>query len=171
MLKLRTMDVGSDQTSDITSGMDPRISPLGARLRRAKLDEVPQLWNVMKGEMCFIGPRPESPAVVADSYLPWMWETLTVPPGIVGPGSLSYFLDERDLPSDPQAAAEHYRRRVLPSKLARELVYVRRRTTRYRAELLLRTFAGIVGLERTTAPWRRREEDAAAAILVRQAVS
>ena len=165
MLKLRTMHVGSDRVSDITSGTDPRIFAWGAWMRRLKLDEVPQLWNVFRGEMSFVGPRPESPAVVADSYEPWMWETLGVPPGIVGPGSLAYFQDEHELPADPVEAAARYRQQVLPRKLARELVYVRRRNAAYRAELLVRTVAGIVGFDALTAAWREREEQRADEIL------
>ena len=165
MFKLRTMHVGADVVGGITGSGDARVFPVGALLRRLKVDEIPQLVNVLRGDMCFIGPRPEAREIVNGDYEAWMWETLTVPPGIVGPGSLSYFLDEASLPADPGEAEVYYRRSVLPRKLARDLVYVRRRTLAYRIELLLRTLAGISGTGFLFEKQRRREDQAAEAIL------
>lgn len=165
MLKLRTMHAGADRSGGITGGADPRIFPAGAVIRRLKIDELPQLLNVARGEMCFVGPRPEAPEIVKEHYQPWMWETLSVPPGIVGPGSLNYFLDEGELPADPSDAESVYVQKILPRKLARDLVFVRRRSLRYQLELVLRTLAGIVGLRRIVECWRRREDEEAQAIL------
>lgn len=153
MLKLRTMHLGGG--APITGGQDPRIFPAGVWLRRLKLDELPQLWNVTRGEMRFFGPRPEDLAIVEDHYTPWMRETLSVPPGIVGPGSLGYFLEESELAQDPDTAVVQYVDVLLPRKLARDLVYLRDPSRRYRIELLARTLLGVVGLRSLL---RRREE-------------
>lgn len=95
MLKFRTMIPDADQhwhevaTRTVSgelmhkSGDDPRITRVGRRLRRTSLDELPQLWNVLVGEMSLVGPRPEVPYVV-DEYEPWQWRRFAVQPGITG---------------------------------------------------------------------------------------
>jgi len=164
MYKLRTMHLGTS-SAPITGGRDPRIFAAGMWLRRLKIDELPQLVNVVRGEMRFFGPRPEDPGIVDAHYSPWMWETLTVPPGIVGPGSLGYFLEEEELVEDPEAALEQYVTSLLPRKLARDLVYVRNPSVGYRVELLLRTLLGVVGLRRLARRQEARENERADAIL------
>jgi len=144
MFKLRTMRQDTDQRGAITARRDNRITRVGRLLRSLKLDELPQLINVVRGEMSFFGPRPEAVEIVRDHYAPWMRATLDVPPGIVGPGSLSYFLDEASLPKTIEDAETHYIQTVLPRKIARELLYVERRTIGYRIELALRTLFGIL---------------------------
>lgn len=62
---------------------DPRVTPIGRKLRRTSLDELPQLFNVLRGEMSLVGPRPEMPYVAAE-YQPWQWQRFRVPPGITG---------------------------------------------------------------------------------------
>jgi exopolysaccharide biosynthesis polyprenyl glycosylphosphotransferase len=62
---------------------DPRITPIGRKLRRTSLDELPQLFNVLRGEMSLVGPRPEMPYIAAE-YQPWQWQRFRVPPGITG---------------------------------------------------------------------------------------
>lgn len=148
MYKLRTMHVGSAESGRITGAADARVFGWGTTLRRFKLDELPQLVNVLRGEMALVGPRPEDVSIVKDHYDAMMWETLTVPPGITSPGSLHYFADERSLPSDPEAAETVYIERLLPNKIALDLVYVRNRSVRYHVEILSRTVLGIVGLDR-----------------------
>lgn len=165
MLKLRTMHVNSEHLGQITGGQDPRVFAAGRVLRRLKLDEVPQLVNVARGEMGFIGPRPESAAIVETHYLPWMRETLQMPPGIVGPGSLWYFEQEAALPADASEAEAYYVETLLPRKLARELVFVRRPTWAHRCELVARTLLGIVGLGRLMEASRVREDGEAERLL------
>ena len=91
MLKLRTMHVAppGESGSRITDPADPRVFPVGALLRRTKIDELPQLVNVLRGEMAIVGPRPEDPEIVRKHYSPTHRETLRVRPGLVSPGSIT----------------------------------------------------------------------------------
>ncbi len=120
ILKLRTMRT---QTSgpDVTAADDPRITSVGRLLRRTKIDELPQLLNVLKGDMSLVGPRPEDPKYVA-LYTPEQRSVLAVRPGITGPTVLA-FIDEEELlrGGDPDSL---YVTRVMPQKLAEDLKYV-----------------------------------------------
>lgn len=153
MYKLRTMRQCTNRLGSITASGDSRIFPAGRLLRRFKLDELPQLFNVVRGQMALVGPRPEAADIVQDHYVPWMMETLTIPPGITGPGSLHYIDQEKDLPADPSDALRVYVENLLPRKLAYELVYVRSRSFRYEVQLIYRTVLGLMG--------RQAEEDSA----------
>src|SRR3989441_11505789 len=89
MYKLRTMHARRrSDASVITGAEDPRVFPLGAWLRRLKIDELPQLLNVLRGEMAIVGPRPEDPVIVSRYYTALGMETLAVPPGLASPGSI-----------------------------------------------------------------------------------
>ena len=102
MYKFRSMTVGHGGSSVSVAG-ESRITPLGAKLRHYKLDELPELWNVLIGEMSFVGPRPDVPGY-ADQLKGEDREVLKLRPGITGPASLKY-RDEEDLlatQSDPQ---------------------------------------------------------------------
>lgn len=147
MLKFRTMRVGSDASSRITASVDDRIFPAGRLLRRLKLDELPQLVNVVRGEMSIVGPRPEDASIVEQHYTPWMMQTLAVPPGMTSPGALHGTLlgDEKIGSDDPEG---DYVRDVLPLKLALELVYVRNASMLADLRLIARTVLLIAG--RTT---------------------
>lgn len=145
MLKLRTMHSGGDG-GRITAKRDARVFTWGGILRRTKVDEIPQLINVLRGDMSLVGPRPEDLTIVRDHYQPFMWESLRVRPGITGPGTLNYFAAESSLPDDPAAAETAYIAEVLPRKIALELVYVRNASIIYYLEMLARTALGIVGL-------------------------
>lgn len=102
MYKFRSMTVGHGGSSVSVVG-ESRITPLGAKLRRYKLDELPELWNVLIGDMSFVGPRPDVPGY-ADQLIGKDREVLKLRPGITGPASLKY-RDEEELlarQSDPQ---------------------------------------------------------------------
>lgn len=126
LLKFRSMRPGSEAKGQLTiGGRDPRITPVGYFLRRTKLDELPQLWNVLVGDMSIVGPRPEVPRYVA-LYTPEQRRVLSVRPGITGMASLDY-VDENELlakAADPERA---YIEQVMPAKLALDLRYVRER--------------------------------------------
>ncbi len=123
MAKLRTMHLLDDKGSEITAPGDPRIFAFGRFLRLTKLDELPQLWNVLKGDMSLVGPRPELVAIVERSYSGWMLETLKVRPGITSPGAIFGYTHGDDL-LDPAAPEGSYVRCQLPAKLAIELAYI-----------------------------------------------
>ena len=100
--KFRTMTTGNDDSSITVAGQS-RITPLGAKLRRFKLDELPELWNVLKGDMSFVGPRPDVPGY-ADCLEGEDREVLRLRPGITGPATMKYRKEEELLAavSDPQ---------------------------------------------------------------------
>ena len=102
MYKFRTMTVAAGGSSISVTG-DERVTPLGAKLRHYKLDELPQLWNVLKGDMSFVGPRPDVPGY-ADELEGEDREMLRLRPGITGPASLKYRNEEDILAAvpDPQ---------------------------------------------------------------------
>ena len=102
MYKFRTMTVGHGGSSVSVAG-ESRITPFGAKLRKYKLDELPELWNVLKGDMSFVGPRPDVPGY-ADALKGDDREVLTLRPGITGPASLKYRNEEEILATvvDPQ---------------------------------------------------------------------
>jgi len=139
MYKLRTMRLGQAYSSSaITAKHDPRVFPFGAFLRRAKVDELPQLFNILRGDMAIVGPRPEVPRMVELFYAPLHYETFRVLPGLTSPGSIyAYTHGEAQLDaSDPERC---YAERLLPLKLALDLVYVRRASLAYDLALIART--------------------------------
>jgi len=124
IMKLRTMRVGSDSRCSVTTANDPRITRFGRFLRRTKFDELPQLVNVLRGEMSFVGPRPDVP-----EFVPLEGEQaaliLSVAPGITGPATLVFRDEEELLAAQPDP--ESYNRRVLvPTKALINEQYVRR---------------------------------------------
>jgi lipopolysaccharide/colanic/teichoic acid biosynthesis glycosyltransferase len=102
LYKYRTMTVSHTGSSVSVKG-ESRITPLGAKLRKYKLDELPELWNILKGDMSFVGPRPDVPGY-ADKLIGENRNILKMKPGITGPASLKYSNEEELLASvpDPQ---------------------------------------------------------------------
>src|SRR5690606_15839908 len=124
LLKFRTMRPGSEAGGQLTiGGRDPRITGVGRWLRKTKLDELPQLWNVLVGDMSVVGPRPEVPKYVA-LYAPAQRAVLSVRPGITGLPSIRY-IDENELLARATEPERAYIEEVMPAKLALELQYVR----------------------------------------------
>jgi lipopolysaccharide/colanic/teichoic acid biosynthesis glycosyltransferase len=123
--KFRSMDSGT-RGAAITASGDRRITRVGRFLRRYKLDELPQLWNVLRGDMSLIGPRPEVPGFV-DGDNPMWRKVHGVRPGITDLATLVYRDEERILAgfSDPERG---YRDAVLPAKLALNVEYIERRS-------------------------------------------
>jgi len=141
LLKFRTMVAGADvRGPGITTAGDSRITRVGHLLRRTKIDELPQLVNVLVGEMSLVGPRPEDPRYVA-LYTPEQQRVLAVRPGITSPASLRYRNEERLLggPDWRQVYVEQ----VMPHKLQIELDYLARRTVWSDLGILLRTLLAL----------------------------
>lgn len=121
MYKFRSMTVGHNGSSVSVAG-ESRITPLGAKLRHYKLDELPELWNVLIGDMSFVGPRPDVPGY-ADQLKGKDREVLKLRPGITGPASLKY-RDEEDLlakQADPQKYNDEV---IFPDKVRINLYYL-----------------------------------------------
>lgn len=125
LLKFRSMHAGSSGAA-ITAAGDARITRIGRVLRRYKLDELPQLWNILRGEMSFIGPRPEVPAYVDAAAASWQ-QVLRVRPGLTDLATLLY-RDEEQLLAAAQDRDLHYREVILPAKLELNLHYLRNRS-------------------------------------------
>jgi lipopolysaccharide/colanic/teichoic acid biosynthesis glycosyltransferase len=141
--KLRTMFDGAATLGPaVTVGGDPRVTRLGRLLRKAKLDELPQLVNVWLGDMSFIGPRPEVPKYVS-RYRPEDLVLLAVRPGITDPASIQ-FRDEEELLARFTDRERGYLDEVLPRKLALARAYVRSQSFLGDLHLLLRTFAVVL---------------------------
>lgn len=122
MYKFRSMTVGHGGSSVSVAG-ESRITPLGAKLRHYKLDELPELWNVLIGDMSFVGPRPDVPGY-ADQLKGNERDVLKLRPGITGPASLKY-RDEEDLLAkqiDPQKYNDEV---IFPDKVRINLYYLR----------------------------------------------
>ncbi len=138
-LKFRTMHVGADRDGVFTTRNDRRVFPLGRLLRLFKIDELPQLWNVLCGEMSVVGPRPEEISIVRECYTAVQRQVLEAVPGLTGLPQIRFFpelsvIDPGDL--EPQ---EHYRRRILPMRLEMDLEYVRRSSFWLDVRIIART--------------------------------
>jgi len=124
--KLRTMRAASIAPGpEITVPDDPRVTRVGRFLRRTRLDELPQFWNVALGQMWLVGPRPESPRFV-DFNDPLHAEVFRARPGITGLTQLAFADEDRLV--DPTNAERAYRETILPRKLALDADYLRRRS-------------------------------------------
>lgn len=143
-LKLRTMKAArTDLGPGVTTGRDPRVTRVGGVLRRFRLDELPQLWNVARGQMRLVGPRPEDPRFV-DMNLPLHRVVFTARPGIAGLTQLVY-ADETDLLEGAADPDTHYREAILPRKVVIDAVYLRNRSTRLDLWILAQTPKALLG--------------------------
>jgi len=139
--KFRSMVQGADRMGGgLTVRGDARVTRVGRLLRNYKLDELPQLLNVFKGDMSLVGARPENPAYVA-RYTPEQREILNYRPGITSPASLRYRNEEEMLGGGDTDAL--YVGKILPEKLAMDLAYLRTRTVVSDVIVILRTIGGI----------------------------
>lgn len=149
MLKFRTMVANADKIGGpSTANDDPRITRVGRFLRRYKLDELPQLINVLKGEMSFVGPRPEVQQYV-DMYTEEEKAILTVKPGITDWASL-WNSDEGAVLAGSPDPEKAYLELIRPTKIKLQLEYVRRRSFLTDLGILLRTVMAVVC--RSTSP-------------------
>ena len=142
LFKFRTMHANADKLTAITVGArDPRITRIGYYLRKYKIDELPQLINVVRGDMSLVGPRPELKKFV-DLYTPEQREVLTVRPGITDFASLE-FRNENELLEGKEDPIKYYVDEILPAKLALSLRYVRTRSFLLDIKIILRTIKAV----------------------------
>ena len=149
MLKFRSMRADADRIGAGVSGDDDaRVTRVGRLLRATKLDELPQLLNVLGGTMTLVGPRAESPQYVAH-YLPSERLLLTVRPGVTGPGQIDFTRRQAAELNGVADADRYYVEHQLHDKLALDLQYVHDRSLRNDVAILLSTLALVVA-----AVWR-----------------
>jgi len=127
MYKLRTMHVRSQAGSSITSSDDPRVFAVGRLLRSLKIDELPQLLNILRGDMSIVGPRPEAPDIVQSHYTAEFRRTLEVRPGLTSPGSVFYYRHGEHLLQDG-SAEQDYVGKLLPLKMQQDLEWLENRS-------------------------------------------
>lgn len=143
LLKFRSMRPDADKAGQLTIGNDNRVTSVGRFIRKTKLDEFPQLLNILAGDMSIVGPRPEVPKYVA-CYNEQQRKVLTVRPGLTDFASLEYFDEQKilGLATDPEKA---YLEEVMPKKLSLNLKYIAEMNFWLDLKLIFRTIARIFG--------------------------
>lgn len=144
ILKFRTMyeTQASYEGPRVTGLLDDRITPFGSWLRDTKMNELPQLWNVLIGDMSLVGPRPEDPDIAAQWPQDIRAEILSVRPGMTSPASINYREEEKMLSSSN--LMEDYLKKVLPSKLRLDVLYIRRRNLVNDLDVIFLTFIALL---------------------------
>ncbi len=143
LLKFRSMRVGADKMSLITIGdRDPRVTRAGYYIRKFKLDELPQLWNVLIGDMSLVGPRPEVRRYV-DLYTEEQRQVLSVRPGITDYASIEY-IDENKLLAQAEDPDKTYIEEIIPAKIALNMRYINDRTLGQYFKIIFLTIAKII---------------------------
>ncbi len=138
ILKFRTMVENADKIGSlVTTDSDSRVTGIGRFLRKYRLDELPQIFNVLSGSMSFVGTRPEVPKYV-DKYKPEYFATLLIPAGITSLASIMY-KDEEKLLSSEENADEVYIEKILPEKMKYNLQYTENFGFRSDLKLMLKT--------------------------------
>ncbi|MBK7409002.1 MAG: sugar transferase [Saprospirales bacterium] len=143
LFKFRTMRPAADLEGLLTvGGRDPRVTRSGYFLRKYKLDELPQLWNVLKGDMSIVGPRPEVEKYVK-LYTETQRKVLLVKPGLTDLASLRYFEESNLLAQSPDPE-QTYIREIMPAKLELNREYIERQSLGMDLRIILRTLLRIV---------------------------
>lgn len=142
MVKFRTMVQNADKVGPlVTAGNDPRITPIGRFLRKSKLDELPSLWNVFKGDMSFVGPRPENPKD-ASLYNEEQQQVLSVRPGITSLATIKYRHEEEILSKATNLDEAYFQ--IMQDKLSIELQYIRNRSLTQDIKIIFQTLREIL---------------------------
>ena len=135
------MRVGSDKKGQLTIGDDSRVTGIGKFIRKYKIDEFPQLLNIIKGDMSIVGPRPEVPKYV-ELYSDEQQEVLSVLPGLTDYATLAY-IDEQKILGQADDPEKAYVETVMPAKLALNLKYVEERSFWTDLKIIFKTIAKI----------------------------
>jgi lipopolysaccharide/colanic/teichoic acid biosynthesis glycosyltransferase len=139
MVKFRTMTVNHGGSSISVKG-ESRITPLGATLRKYKLDELPELWNVLKGEMSFVGPRPDVPGY-ADELEGEDRQILKLKPGITGPASMKY-ANEEEILAEQEDPIKYNNEVIYPDKVRINLEYLKHQSFWLDMKIIIYTVLG-----------------------------
>jgi len=142
LIKFRTMYHDADRKGLLTVGQrDPRITPVGYFLRKYKIDELPQLINVLKGDMSLVGPRPEVRKYV-DLYNDEQRQILNFRPGITDLASIKY-VNENEILSQAEDPEAYYIQHIMPDKIRLNLEYLRQPTLKKYFSIIFKTFFSI----------------------------
>lgn len=136
LVKFRTMSVGHNGSSVSVKG-ESRITPLGANLRKYKLDELPELWNVLKGDMSFVGPRPDVPGY-ADKLTGEERRILNLRPGITSPASLKY-VNEEEILALQEDPVKFNNEIIWPDKVRINLMYLKHQSFIHDLKIIVHT--------------------------------
>jgi len=142
LYKFRSMATGSDKSGQITIGNDSRITKVGRFIRKYKIDELPQLINILKGEMSVVGPRPEVKKYV-DLYNKEQQQVLTVLPGLSDYASIEYF-DEQTILGKAENPDKEYIEIVMPAKLNLNLKYISEKSILTDLKIIFKTLGKII---------------------------
>jgi lipopolysaccharide/colanic/teichoic acid biosynthesis glycosyltransferase len=143
MYKFRTMVTNAESMGpSVTYDGDPRVTRMGRLLRNARLDEFPQLLNVLKGDMSLVGPRPES-VYYYERYTDAQKKIFQTKPGMTGVTQI-YFRHEEELLTNPETIDRDYLERVLPPKVALDLEYIEKQSLLLDIFLIFRTFWALI---------------------------
>ena len=142
LLKFRTMKILENNTNLITIGNDNRITKIGRILRKYKLDELPQLINILKGEMSVVGPRPEVRKYV-NMYSALQLKVLSVKPGLTDPSSIK-FSNESELLSQAENPEKYYIEELMPLKIELSLEYIKNQKFVGDLIIIFKTFSKII---------------------------
>lgn len=142
IFKFRTMKENSEKLSGVTVDNDPRITKLGKYLRKFRIDEIPQIFNILTGDLSFVGTRPESVKYVKE-YSPEMYATLLMPAGVTSPASI-LFKDEAELLKGAQNPDETYVKDILPKKMAYNLEYIENCSLLYDIKVMFKTVIAVI---------------------------
>ncbi|WP_070138564.1 sugar transferase [Crocinitomix algicola] len=142
LYKFRSMRVNADKQGQITIGNDNRVTSVGRFIRKYKIDEIPQLFNILKGDMSVVGPRPEVPKYVA-LYSTEQREVLRVKPGLTDYASLEY-IDEQKILGQSNDPNNTYIKEIMPAKLALNRKYIEERSVLTDCKLIINTLLRIL---------------------------
>ncbi len=140
--KFRSMRIGSDKKGLITVGeRDPRVTRMGYLIRRYKIDELPQLWNVLVGDMSLVGPRPEVRKYV-DQYTSQQIKVLSVRPGITDWASINY-IDENTILGKSANPDKDYIEKIVPDKIKWNMIWIEKQSFGEYFKIIFKTFTSI----------------------------
>ena len=141
--KFRTMVKNAEKLgAQVTTDEDKRITKCGKWLRKFRIDEFPQIFNIIKGDLSFVGTRPEVPKYVKH-YTPEMFATLLLPAGVTSPASILY-KDESELLKDSKSPDETYVNEILPQKMKYNLEYIKNFGFFYDIKIMLKTVIAVI---------------------------